>query len=570
MENTSTSNSRFTDLGEEPYKLLLPIEGYQHMELMSLEDAVRPLHPLVDNLARNVWIAKDNCKSPSDSLTVDQSASIHLYTMEWKPSSNSLYSILNRTLRNEDRDSLIPWFPYLKLFLTALHNIPSADGVVYRGSNARLNMKFNRGDKFVWWGVSSCTESLDVLNKDQFLGKTDTRTLFNIQCHNAKKIQLHSHYKHENEVLLMPGTYFEVKSIADDDSNLHIIHVEETTPPYVLCASPVDKQSCKHQRLEPQLQKLDFTSELKLQETANDEEDAQVLADALKLNKTLTTLNLRGQKISRSELSDGGGEALAEALKVNKTLITLHLRSNQISARAGEALAEALKVNKTLITLNLESNPIFVRGGQALAEALKVNKTLSTLNLTVNEISDGGGEALAEALKVNKTLTTLHLQSNQISVRGGQALAEALKVNKTLTTLDLQSNQISDGGGEALAEALKVNKTLTTLNLRSNQISVRGGEALADALKLPHPFTRTVLWRFKFKVFIHNVALYRGLFSVIQNKRQRDNSRVSQTLWINDREEIVEEVRATIVDFTEVEERDTIVESPLKEKKKQR
>ncbi|CAF0974316.1 unnamed protein product [Didymodactylos carnosus] len=603
MENTSTSNSRFTDLGEEPYKLLLPIEGYQHMELMSLEDAVRPLHPLVDNLARNVWIAKDNCKSPSDSLTVDQSASIHLYTMEWKPSSNSLYSILNRTLRNEDRDSLIPWFPYLKLFLTALHNIPSADGVVYRGSNARLNMKFNRGDKFVWWGVSSCTESLDVLNKDQFLGKTDTRTLFNIQCHNAKKIQLHSHYKHENEVLLMPGTYFEVKSIADDDSNLHIIHVEETTPPYVLCASPVDKQSCKHQRLEPQLQKLDFTSELKLQETANDEEDAQsnqisdgggeALGEALKVNKTLTNLNLQLNEISVrgaealaealkvnktlttldlgwNQISDEGGQALAEALKLNKTLTTLHLQSNQISVREGEALADAFKVNKTFTTLNLESNPIFVRGGQALAEALKVNKTLSTLNLTVNEISDGGGEALAEALKVNKTLTTLHLQSNQISVRGGQALAEALKVNKTLTTLDLQSNQISDGGGEALAEALKVNKTLTTLNLRSNQISVRGGEALADALKLPHPFTRTVLWRFKFKVFIHNVALYRGLFSVIQNKRQRDNSRVSQTLWINDREEIVEEVRATIVDFTEVEERDTIVESPLKEKKKQR
>ncbi|CAF4541930.1 unnamed protein product, partial [Didymodactylos carnosus] len=389
---------------------------------MSLEDAVRPLHPLVDNLARNVWIAKDNCKSPSDSLTVDQSASIHLYTMEWKPSSNSLYSILNRTLRNENRDSLIPWFPYLKLFLTALHNIPSVEGVVHRGIKARLSMKLNRGDKFVWWGVSSCTQSLDVLTKEQFLGKTGTRTIFNIQCHNAKKIQSHSHYKDENEVLLMPGTYFEVKSTGDDGSNLHIIHVEETTPPYVLCEFPLDKHSYKNERPEAQLQALDSTSELKLQCITLDEEDAQVWAEALKVNKILTTLDL-----GWNQISDGGGEALAEALKVNKTLTTLDLGGNQISARGGEALAKTLKVNKTLTTLNLQSN----------------------------QTSDGGGEALAEALKVNKTLTTLDLGGNQISDRGGEALAEALKVNTTLTTLDLRWNQISDGGGEALAEALK-------------------------------------------------------------------------------------------------------------------
>ncbi|CAF1335423.1 unnamed protein product [Didymodactylos carnosus] len=149
MANKSTSNSRFTDLGEEPHKLLLPIEDYQHMELTPLEDAVRSLHPIIDNLARNVWIAKDICKLPLDSPTADQSASIHLYTMEWKSSSNSLYSILNRTLRNEDRDSLIQWFPYLKLFLTALHNIPSVEEAVWRGIKADLCMKFNKGGTFV-------------------------------------------------------------------------------------------------------------------------------------------------------------------------------------------------------------------------------------------------------------------------------------------------------------------------------------------------------------------------------------------------------------------------------------
>ncbi|CAF1028671.1 unnamed protein product [Didymodactylos carnosus] len=334
MANKPTSNSRFTDLHEEPYKLLLPIEGYQHMELMSLEDAVRSLQPIVDNLTRNVWIAKDNCKSPLDSLTVDQLASIHLYTMEWKPSSNSLYSILNRTLRNEDRNSLIPWFPYLKLLLTALHNIPSVQGVVWRGIKADLSMKFNTGDPFVWWGVSLCTESLDVLNKEQFLGKTGTRTFFSIKCHNGKKINSHSHYKHNAEILLMPRTYFEVKDKVDSGSNFHIIHVEETTPPYILCESPFQELQCKNKRLPAELQALDFIPKLKLQNLGINKEDAQVLAEVLKVNKTLTTLDLRGNKIS-----EGGVEALTEALKVNRTLILLKLSRNNISVRGVEALA---------------------------------------------------------------------------------------------------------------------------------------------------------------------------------------------------------------------------------------
>ncbi|CAF1063913.1 unnamed protein product, partial [Didymodactylos carnosus] len=156
---------------------------------------------------------------------------------------------------------------------------------------------------------------------------------------------------------------------------------------------------------------------------------------------------------------------------------------NQITDRGGKALAEALKVNSTLTQLDLGSNQISDRG-EALAEVLKVNSTLTKLNLYSNQITDRGGKALAEALKVNSTLTQLYLGFNQISDRGGEALAEALKVNNTLTQLDLERNQISDRGSEVLATALKLNNTLAQLNLSWNQISERGGEALADALKI--------------------------------------------------------------------------------------
>ena len=51
-------------------------------------------------------------------------------------------------------------------------------------------------------------------------------------------------------------------------------------------------------------------------------------------------------------------------------------------------LAEALKVNKTLTGLNFNANKIGVEGVNALSEALKVNKTLSYLDIGSNEIGD--------------------------------------------------------------------------------------------------------------------------------------------------------------------------------------
>lgn len=44
-----------------------------------------------------------------------------------------LYEDLNRLLRDEDRDKLRVYFPYLKLLLTALDKLPDVEATVYRG-----------------------------------------------------------------------------------------------------------------------------------------------------------------------------------------------------------------------------------------------------------------------------------------------------------------------------------------------------------------------------------------------------------------------------------------------------
>ncbi|CAF4720736.1 unnamed protein product, partial [Rotaria socialis] len=53
------------------------------------------------------------------------------------------------------------------------------------------------------------------------------------QCLSARDIQNHSYFPAENEVLLMAATQFKVMGCLNQ-GNLHIIQLEETTPPFPL------------------------------------------------------------------------------------------------------------------------------------------------------------------------------------------------------------------------------------------------------------------------------------------------------------------------------------------------
>jgi Ran GTPase-activating protein (RanGAP) involved in mRNA processing and transport len=205
--------------------------------------------------------------------------------------------------------------------------------------------------------------------------------------------------------------------------------------------------------------------------------EAIALAEALKVNTTLTELYLSGNKIEPA-----GAQAIAGALEVNTALTELKIANSNIGDVGAQALAGALEKNKTLTKLDLSGNKIGDDGVEALAKALEKNNTLTELNLIYNEIGDVGAQALAKALEVNTTLTELQLGGNNIGDAGAQALARALMVNNTLTELKLSANNIGDDGVEALAGALENNKTLTELQLVGNEIGSTGVRALAEAL----------------------------------------------------------------------------------------
>ena len=238
-ETTTHTHQRMFDIVKGPKRLLMPISGYQDMPLVSLEKAVEPLVTLLPDIQTNVEFAKLNCETtPADGLTVDESASIKLYTMESYPPEKRLYIVLNETLRKEDRRSLKPWLSYLRLILTALSRLPSSTRTVYRGVKGDLRNEYKTGERLIWWSFSSCTSSIAVLQDDQFLGTEGVRTMFAIECTTGKDISRHSYYQDELEILLIPARQFEVIGCLEPADNLHIIQLKEIFQKSIIAPLP--------------------------------------------------------------------------------------------------------------------------------------------------------------------------------------------------------------------------------------------------------------------------------------------------------------------------------------------
>lgn len=235
-------DSRILDVVDEHSRPLLPIEGYENVRLMTLEEAVQPLIPLFpeDSLMVRVSVAKERCQNLNDGLSQDESASIMLYTMGWPSSIQSFYSMLNATLRLEDRDKLKPWFRYLRLFIGALSQLPPVTNVVYRGVRRDMSSEYPLRSNKTWWGFSSCTDTMNLLQSERFCGTTGSRTIFNIRCRDGRDIRRYSYYATENEIILLPGRYFNVHSAYRSDDGLLIVELIEMIPPFKLLELPAN------------------------------------------------------------------------------------------------------------------------------------------------------------------------------------------------------------------------------------------------------------------------------------------------------------------------------------------
>ena len=235
---TATTMSNINDIEAD----LSPIMEYAKEPLLPLSEACSLLTDIIHNLSFYIRMAlKKTPEQPPDGLTIDESAAIRLYTIEWIKPHRSLYSMLNCALRNTDREELRPYFKYMKLFLTALVKLSCLPpSTVWRGIAKDMSAAFTPGTSVTWWAFSSCTTALRVLENNMYLGDVGKRTLFSIEAINGRTVRAHSYFDTEDEVLLLPGTYMAVQSQFHPAPDLHVIHLKQVIPKEVLLEPPFE------------------------------------------------------------------------------------------------------------------------------------------------------------------------------------------------------------------------------------------------------------------------------------------------------------------------------------------
>jgi hypothetical protein len=239
---TKKSNSRTTNIINDIKADHDPIVEYADVPLLPLFKACAPLSNIIHNLSHYVQVAlNETPEEPPDGLTIDESAAIRLYTIEWEESERSLYSMLNHTLKKDDREHLRPYFKYMKLLLTALVKLPCVPpSTIWRGVTKNVSAEFRSGIPVTWWAFSSCTTALTVLENNMYLGNTGSRTLFSVEAINSRAVRAHSHFDTEDEILLLPGTHMVVQSQFSPAPDLHVIHLKQVIPEEVLLEPPFE------------------------------------------------------------------------------------------------------------------------------------------------------------------------------------------------------------------------------------------------------------------------------------------------------------------------------------------
>ncbi|KAK7062731.1 hypothetical protein VNI00_000219 [Paramarasmius palmivorus] len=187
--------------------------------------------------------------------------------------------------------------------------------------------------------------------------------------------------------------------------------------------------------------------------------------DSLPRLGSLRTLDLKGNDLRN------GTTYLAQVLKRNRTLKVLNLSENKLDVACLVAIADALKYNTCLETLDLSRNPCCGSGSSSGSGSLTKDRDRLTHGNSTLSRSDKPSELEGiQSLRTSLTLTTslkrLFLSSTNLNTQGAIALAEFLPESRSLLHLDLTGNDdLGVAGVMALNEGLKRNRVMRCLDL---------------------------------------------------------------------------------------------------------
>ncbi|XP_072890879.1 NACHT, LRR and PYD domains-containing protein 3-like isoform X2 [Hemitrygon akajei] len=242
---------------------------------------------------------------------------------------------------------------------------------------------------------------------------------------------------------------------------------------------------------------------------------AEDFASALSTNRSLTELNLSGNKLRDSGvklvsaalrnpeckiqrlwlsmvgLTDSGAEDLVSALSTNPSLTELDLSDNKLGDSGVKLVSAALRNRVCKIQkLRLESVGLTDSGAEDFVSALSTNRSLTELNLSGDKLRDSGVKLVSAALRNPECkIQKLELRMVGLTDSGCEDLVSALSTKPSLTELDMGWNSLTDGSLPSLRRLILTQPSLELIRLWNNRFSQTGKKDLRS-LQEPRPGVR--------------------------------------------------------------------------------
>ncbi|KOO34554.1 nlrc3 receptor [Chrysochromulina tobinii] len=173
-----------------------------------------------------------------------------------------------------------------------------------------------------------------------------------------------------------------------------------------------------------------------------------------------------------------------------------HVGFGAFTAEGITAMADALRVNGTLTALNLSSNRLNDEDVSAVCKAIQSNKEtkLASLNFKDNGIGPVGANAVAAMVAATGALTVANLLGNELDAESAKMLAEVAKqkgislcgIRRDQTTADFRDKDLKPPDAILLASDLSqavVTGALTKIELSRNFIGEEGKALIREALQ---------------------------------------------------------------------------------------
>ena len=162
----------------------------------------------------------------------------------------------------------------------------------------------------------------------------------------------------------------------------------------------------------------------------------------------LCGLDCRGRGTYTAE----GITAIADALRVNGALTSINLGGNKLGDEGWGCIFAAICGNEDskIMSIDASCEHIGPAGCKLIAEALRTSVTggLTALDLSSNHLKDEGVSAVCEAIQSNKEtkLASLNMGTNSIGPIGAKSVAAMVAVTGALIECDLSNNDMGEEG----------------------------------------------------------------------------------------------------------------------------